>query len=49
MTALRVAAPFSGEAQTAVLGVSALLWSAAFGGFVLAYGRMLTTRRLFAA
>lgn len=45
---VRVAAPFSGEAQTAVLGVSALLWSAAFGGFVLAYGRMLTTRRIFA-
>lgn len=45
----RVAAPFAGEAQTAILAVSALLWSGAFGGFALVYGRMLTTRRPAAA
>lgn len=42
---LRVAAPFAGEHQPALLVASAALWSLAFGGFVAAYGRMLTTPR----
>lgn len=46
---VRVAAPFTGEAQTAVLALSALFWSGAFGGFVLAYWRMLTAPRRFAS
>lgn len=46
---VRGAAPFAGEAQTALLVVSALLWSGAFGGFALVYRQMLTTRRPAAA
>ncbi len=42
---LRVAAPFTGEAQPALLAASAGLWTLAFGGFAAVYGRMLTTRR----
>ena len=41
----RVAAPFSGGLHPILLSVSALLWVAAFGGFALAYGVMLTTPR----
>ncbi|MBX3485864.1 MAG: NnrS family protein [Phenylobacterium sp.] len=46
---LRVAAPFSGAGQPWLLGASGLAWSLAFGGFALAYGRMLTTPRPRAA
>jgi uncharacterized protein involved in response to NO len=41
----RLAAPFAGAAQPQLLILSAALWSAAFGGFALNYGRMLSTRR----
>ncbi|HEX6858638.1 MAG TPA: NnrS family protein [Caulobacteraceae bacterium] len=46
---VRVAAPFAGEAQSSALALSAMLWTAAFGGFALVYGSMLTSRRLAAA
>lgn len=46
---VRVGAPFAGEAQSIVLALSAALWAAAFGGFALVYGPMLTGRRPVAA
>lgn len=46
---LRVAAPFSGANQPLMLTVSGLVWSLAFGGFALAYGRMLVMPRPQAA
>lgn len=46
---LRVAAPFSGASQPWLLTASGLVWSLAFGGFALAYGRMLVTPRPRAA
>ena len=42
---LRVAAPFTGELQPLLLTASGLAWSVAFGGFALAYGRMLVLPR----
>lgn len=42
---LRVAAPFSGASQPLLLTASGLVWSLAFGGFALAYGRMLVMPR----
>jgi uncharacterized protein involved in response to NO len=42
--ALRVAAPFSAGAYVALLWLSGLTWSAAFGLFVLHYGRMQQAR-----
>jgi uncharacterized protein involved in response to NO len=47
--AVRVAAPFAESMRPMLLAVSALLWVAAFGGFALAYGRMLTQPRPLAA
>lgn len=41
----RVAAPFAGEAQTALLSASATLWCLAFGGFAALYAPMLTQPR----
>jgi uncharacterized protein involved in response to NO len=41
----RVAAPFAGALQPMMLEVSAALWSAAFGGYALAYAPMLTRPR----
>lgn len=46
---LRFAAPFAGAGQAPLLILSAALWSLAFGGFALAYGRMLTAPRPAAA
>jgi uncharacterized protein involved in response to NO len=43
--AVRVAAPFFGALQPTLLEISAALWMAAFGGFVAAYGPMLTHRK----
>lgn len=42
---LRVAAPFSGASQPLMLTASGLVWSLAFGGFALAYARMLVLPR----
>ena len=42
---LRVAAPFSGANQPLLLTASGLVWSLAFGGFALAYARMLVLPR----
>ncbi len=44
-TILRVAAPLFPEAMASLLGLAALLWAVAFGGFALVYGRMLVTPR----
>ena len=44
-TVLRVAAPLFPEAMAGLLGLAALLWGLAFGGFALVYGRMLVTPR----
>jgi uncharacterized protein involved in response to NO len=44
-TILRVAAPLVPEAMAGLLGLAALLWGVAFGGFALIYGRMLVTPR----
>ncbi|MBL8556198.1 MAG: NnrS family protein [Phenylobacterium sp.] len=41
----RVAAPFAGGLQPGLLIASAVFWSAAFGGFVIAYAPMLTRPR----
>jgi len=41
----RVAAPFLPSQHVALLTTSALLWSLAFGGFAVTYGRMLATPR----
>lgn len=38
---VRVSAGFGGEGGMALLAVSGVLWSAAFGGFAVAYGPML--------
>lgn len=38
---LRVAGPFVGPGQPLLLTASGLIWSLAFGGFAVAYGRML--------
>jgi uncharacterized protein involved in response to NO len=38
---IRVAAPFFGPSQPALLMLSAALWTMAFGGFAVAYGPML--------
>ena len=38
---VRVGAGFGGPASTVLLATSGVLWSAAFGGFALAYGPML--------
>lgn len=46
---LRVASPFAGGAQPLLLTASGLAWSLAFGGFALAYGRMLMLPRPKAA
>ncbi|UTP38451.1 NnrS family protein [Phenylobacterium sp. LH3H17] len=46
---LRVAAPFSGVGQSLLLTASSLAWSLAFGGFAVAYGRMLVLQRPRAA
>lgn len=46
---LRVAAPFSGAGQSLMLTASGLAWSLAFGGFAVAYGRMLVLPRPRAA
>lgn len=46
---LRVAAPFSGAGQPLMLTASGLVWSLAFGGFALAYWRMLVLPRTAAA
>ncbi len=46
---LRVAASFAGEAQPLLLTASGLIWSLAFGGFAMAYGRMLLLPRPRAA
>lgn len=46
---LRILAPFGGEAQPGLLGASAALWTAAFGGFALAYAPILARRRVGAA
>lgn len=42
---LRVASPFVGETQPIMLSLSGLVWSLAFGGFAIAYGRMLVLPR----
>jgi len=42
---LRVAAPFSGANQPLLLTASGFVWSLAFGGFAIAYGRMLVLPR----
>ena len=42
---IRVIAPFAGGHQPLLLSVSAGLWSMAFGGYALAYGRMLALPR----
>lgn len=42
---LRVVAPLAPEAMAGLLGLAALLWALAFGGFALVYGRMLMTPR----
>ena len=42
---LRLAAPFAGASQPALLIVSAAFWTLAFGGFAVCYGRMLSTSR----
>ena len=42
---VRVAAPFAGEYMMHLQVCSALLWTAAFGGFALAYGPMLILPR----
>lgn len=42
---MRVSAPFSGANEPVLLSVSGLVWSLAFGGFALAYGRMLVRPR----
>jgi len=42
---LRVAGPFSGASQGLLLTASGLVWSLAFGGFAIAYGRMLLLPR----
>ncbi|WP_296599709.1 NnrS family protein [Phenylobacterium sp.] len=42
---LRVAAPFTGVAQSFWLSASGFVWSLAFGGFAVAYGPMLTLPR----
>jgi uncharacterized protein involved in response to NO len=47
--AVRVAAPFAESLRPLLLSVSALLWVAAFGGFAIAYGAMLTRRKPAAA
>lgn len=44
-TVLRVAAPLFPEVMAGLLGLAALLWGLAFGGFALVYGRMLVTPR----
>lgn len=41
----RLAAPFAGASQPALLVASAALWMLAFGGFAACYGRMLSTPR----
>jgi uncharacterized protein involved in response to NO len=46
---LRVAAPFSGADQPLLLTASGVAWSLAFGGFAIAYGRMLVAPRPRAA
>ncbi|TAJ70291.1 MAG: NnrS family protein [Phenylobacterium sp.] len=46
---LRVAGPFSGAGQALLLSASGLVWSLAFGGFAVAYGRMLLLPRPRAA
>jgi len=46
---LRVAAPFTGSQQPLVLSVSGLVWSMAFAGFAVTYGRMLLWPRPSAA
>lgn len=46
---LRVIGPFSGAAQPVLLTASGLVWSLAFGGFAVAYGRMLLLPRPTAA
>lgn len=43
---VRVCAPFHAEWTAALLGVSAVLWSAAFLGFALAYGPMLLKKSI---
>lgn len=43
---VRIVAPFAGEAQPALLAVSAALWVCAFGGFAVTYAPMLAGRRL---
>jgi uncharacterized protein involved in response to NO len=43
---LRIAAAFAPYRQAVLLGLSATAWSLAFGGFVLAYGPMLTGPRV---
>ncbi|WP_297695220.1 NnrS family protein [Phenylobacterium sp.] len=45
----RVAAPFAGASQPALLELSAALWTLAFAGFALTYGRMLALPRPAAA
>lgn len=44
-TIIRVAAPLTPAAQSLLLGLGALLWALAFGGYAIAYGPMLTGRR----
>lgn len=46
---LRVAAPFSGAGQPLFLTASGLAWSLAFGGFAIAYARMLALPRPISA
>lgn len=46
---LRVAATFAGASQPLLLTASGLVWSLAFGGFAVAYGRMLVLPRPRAA
>ncbi|WP_332766854.1 NnrS family protein [Phenylobacterium sp.] len=46
---LRVAATFAGASQPLLLTASGLVWSLAFGGFAVAYGRMLVLPRPSAA
>ncbi len=43
---LRVLAPFAADAYLSLLQASALSWSAAFGIFVVRYGRLLVSRRV---
>jgi uncharacterized protein involved in response to NO len=47
--AVRVAAPFAEALRPMLLAISAVLWIAAFGGFAIAYGVMLSTPRARAA